>query len=216
MKTLVPKSWFEEWHEPRSFFSATSNCMEQFEADEILRMPNVQYLFDAYVVGLFARIWNDHNVCTVRLLPGDFPDAEISDREGKYPIEITLADRANRRMAEEHRLWREQRQRGEPSWRPINREQDREYALEAIPRACRNKVEKYLGSPHSDRAVPVALLLYVNFSTILGPVLTDQEMADLTAPWKGNFTAIWLLCGAIAFRPWPTPSAMSAVSDPLA
>lgn len=215
-RTLAPKKWFEEWRDPRIFFNATSDCMNQFEADEILRMPNAQYLFDAYVAGLFARIWNDHKSCKVRLLPDDFPDAEISDLDGIHPIEVTLADRADRRMAEEHRIWREQRERGESSSRPIERDKDREYSFEAIPRACRNKAEKYLGSSPSERTVPVSLLLYVNFSTLFGPVLTDEEMVDLTAPWKKNFLAIWLLCGARAFRPWPTPSSMSAVSDPLA
>jgi hypothetical protein len=189
--------------------------MSQFEPDEILGMPGVQHLFDAYVVGLFARIWNDHHACSVRLVQDSFPDAELRDQSGVLKIEATMADQKDRRMAQEHRLWRERRERGEMAALPIDRELDREYALEAVPRVCQQKVRKYLGSASATGRVEVALLIYVNFSNLAGPVLTDEDMSALTERWQDNFEAIWFLSAARIYRAWPSALAMHAISDPL-
>lgn len=212
---IVPKDWFEAWREPREFFRAADDCMGQFEADVILGMTGVQHLFDAYVAGLFARIWNDHHLCQVKLVREAFPDAQLRDASRLLNLEVTMADQKDRRMAEEHRLVREMRERGEATWRPIERDRDRQYALEAIPRVCRQKAKKYLGAEISGRRVLADLLIYVNFSTIAGPVLTDDEMATLTKPWMNNFISIWLLCGARIYRPWPSRMALAALSDPI-
>ena len=79
---------------------------------------------------------------------------------------------------------------------------------------CRQKVKKYLGSVRSNRRVDAYLLIYVNFSTLAGAVLSDEEMVKLTKPWKDNFLSIWLHCGARIFRSWPSPLAFSATTDP--
>ena len=100
---IVPKSWFETWRQPGDFFRKTDECMGQFEPDVILGMPGVQHLFDAYVAGLFARIWNDYQRCKVRLVESEFPDAQLRDAKGTLDLEITLADRKDRKMALEHR-----------------------------------------------------------------------------------------------------------------
>lgn len=212
---IVPKEWFETWRQPREFFRAADDCMGKFETDEILGMSGVQHLFDAYVTGLFARIWNDHNPCSVRLVIDRFPDAQLCDATDTLDLEVTMADQKDRKMAEEHRLLRQKRECGEPSVLPIERARDREYALEAVPRVCREKVKRYLGAERSAGQVSVSLLVYVNFSTLAGPVLSDDEMEDLTRPWRDNFRAIWLLCGARIFRPWPSRIIMTALSDPL-
>ncbi len=212
---IVPRSWFEQWREPQDFFLKTDNCMEQFEPDVILGMPGVQHLFDAYVGGFFARIWNDHKPCKVCLVKDSFPDAQLRDADCTLDLEITMADKKDRKMAAEHRRLRELREKGELAAEPTDYEKDREYALEAVPRVCEQKVRKYLGSPASDRRVQANLLIYVNFSTLAGFVLSDNEMADLTERWRCNFLSIWLLCGARLFRPWPTRVALSATSNPL-
>src|SRR5262249_40293936 len=128
----------------------------------------------------------------------------------------TMADQKDRRMAQEHRLWRERRERGEVAALPIDRDRDREYALEAVPRVCRQKVKKYLGSTETSDRVRVALLIYVNFSNLAGSVLTDEDMKALTEPWRDNFKAIWFLSAVRIFRAWPSALAMQAMSDPLA
>jgi hypothetical protein len=189
--------------------------MGQFKADKILGRPGVQHLFDAYVAGLFARIWNDHHTCSVRLAADQFPDAQLCNANGTLDLEVTMADQKDRRMAVEHRLLREKRERGEVPVQPIDRDRDKMYALEAVPRVCRQKVKKYLGKECSERQVKVSLLIYVNFSNIDGCVLSDGEMEDLTTPWKDNFTSIWLLSGARIFRPWPSRMTMAALSDPI-
>ncbi|HEY2889479.1 MAG TPA: hypothetical protein VGJ31_02570 [Dongiaceae bacterium] len=99
---------------------------------------------------------------------------------------------------------------------PIDLIRDKERAFEALPRVCRAKAKKYLGTEESSRSINVALLIYLNFSTLLGCVLSDQEIIKLTAPWKNNFASIWILAGARAFRAWPSPAAYPAVSDPFA
>ncbi len=189
--------------------------MGQFEPDVIFGMTGVQHLFDAYVAGLFARIRNDHRSCEVRLAEGDFPDAQLRDTEGTLDLEITMADGKDRQMAAEHRQIRELRERGEVPTLPIDRERDRGYALEAIPRVCAQKVKKYLGSEQSDLQVPETLLIYINFSTLADPILSDEEMVKLTEPWRHNFPSIWLLCGASIFRAWPSPQTLSALTDPI-
>ncbi len=213
---IVPKSWFETWRSPREFFRKADECMGQFEPDEILGMTGVQHLFDAYVAGLFARIWNDHRPCEVRLAKGEFPDAQLRHVEETLELEITMADQKDRQMAVEHRRLREMRERGEVATVPIDQDRDKEYALEAVPRVCSQKVKNYLGKEHSDGQVSTNLLIYVNFSTFAGPVLSDEEMIRRTEPWKDNFLSIWLLCGARIFCAWPTQSAMSAQTDPIA
>ena len=177
---IVPKSWYETWRSPREFFLTTDECMGQFQPDVILGMTGVQHLFDAYVAGLFARIWNDHRTCKVRLVEDEFPDAQLRDIGGTLEFEITMADREDRQMAAEHRHIREMRERGEVPILPIDRKRDREYALEAVPRVCAQKVKNYLGSEQSVRQVPATLVIYVNFSTLDGPVLSDEEMVKLT------------------------------------
>lgn len=201
---LVPKSWFETWRIPRDFFCKTNECMGQFEADEILGMTGVQHLFDAYVAGLFSRIWNDHRACEVRLCSDDFPDAQVRDIDSTFDLEITMADEKDRRMAAEYRHLRE-----------MSDHCQKKYALEAIPRVCRQKVKKYLGAETSDGQISTHLLIYVNFSTLDAPIVSDQEMMQLTKPWKHNFLSIWLLCGARIFRAWPTPKTLAASNDPI-
>lgn len=191
------------------------DCMGQFEPDEILGMTGVQHLFDAYVVGLFGRIWNDHEACEVRLVDDRFPDAQLRDPNCLLEFEVTLADEKDRRMALEHKLLREKRERGEIAAVPINPEDEKRHALEAIPRRCAEKAKKYCGAPNSNRQARIDLLLYVNFPTVLGPVVCDQEIAKLTKPWKHNFHSIWLLYGARIIRPWPTWVEMRAQSDPI-
>ena len=106
-RNIAPKTWFEQWRGPREFFRRADECMGEFDPDAILGMPEAQHLFDAYVVGLFARIWNDYHACSVRLVRDTFPDAELRDNSGVLEIEATMADQKDRRMAQEHRLWRE-------------------------------------------------------------------------------------------------------------
>jgi hypothetical protein len=189
--------------------------MEKFEPDVILGMTEAQHLFDAHVAGLFARVWNDHHPCEVRLEPSDFPDAHLRDVKDTLALEVTMADKKDRRMAVEHRRSREMRERGESAVIHVNWEQERENAREAIPRVCAKKVKKYLGSEKSDGRVPAHLLIYVNFFSYADPVLTDEEMIKLTEPWQCNFPSIWLLCGARILRTWPSPKAMCAVNNPI-
>lgn len=214
-RRLTPKPWFEEWREPRDIFLAADHSMELFEPDEILGLAGVQHLFDAYVSGLFARIWNEHSPCEVKLSEGDFPDAQIRDEGGTLDLEITMADKKDRRMAAEHRKLREMREDGELPTLPIDPDEHRQYALEAVPRVCGEKARKYLGSSDTDRQVQAHLLVYVNFPTLAGPVLCDEEMVQITEPWRHNFLSIWLLCGARIFRAWPTPRELTATTDPI-
>ena len=112
-KQVVPESWFKEWRDPRIFYRKVDECMGQFKPDVLLGMSGVQHLFDAFVGGLFARIWNDHSPCEIRLVDDAFPDAELRDADGILGLEVTMADRKDRKMAVEHRERREIRERGE-------------------------------------------------------------------------------------------------------
>lgn len=212
---IVPPSWFLGWRKPREFLGKASNCMAQFETDEILNMVGVQHLLDAWAAGMFACIWQNHAACEVRLVEGRFPDAVVRDQSGERLLEITLADRAGREMGNEHRRLREARDRGELTVRPIDTDAEQAIAREAIPQACRHKVQRYCGRVPSMRRIAVELLVYVNLPTITGPLLTDDEMVELTRPYSHNFDAIWLLWGLRIFRAWPAPLAYGVGSYPL-
>lgn len=213
-RRLTPKPWFEKWRDPREFFLAADRSMELFKPDEILGLAGVQHLYDAFISGLFARIWNEHSPCDVRLLEDKFPDAQLQHKGGTLDLEITMADRKDRRMAVEHRKLRAMREDGELFTLPFDWDEHRQYALEAVRRVCGEKARKYLGSSDSDRQVQVHLLVYVNFPTFASPVLSNKEMVQITEPWRHNFQSIWLLRGARLFRAWPTPHELTATTDP--
>ncbi len=127
----IPRSWFERWHDPKAFF-----CTAWGQIKPLVGSALPQHLRDAYVAGLFSRIWNYHSNCEVRLPieREQFPDAQL--REGKHTIdlEIVTADKSARRTYQEHREVLEKYRRGEfiPTDCPEKRRDD---ALEAIPKA---------------------------------------------------------------------------------
>jgi hypothetical protein len=150
----MSRSWFECWRNPSEFF-----CAASAQVKPITENDPPDYLRDAYVAGLFARRWNYHNRCEVRLIAAQdrFPDAELRElREGhNHPmkLEIAIADKLDRRIWQEQKEWAEMYKRGEslPVDSPAAR---REQAREAIPRICKQKVKHYLGTEKGDKKVP--------------------------------------------------------------
>jgi len=195
MPTTVATAWkwFEPWRAPGEFFDAARHSGELIPRTKAIP----QYLRDAYVAGAFARIWNEHSRCEVRLVAKSekFPDAQLRVDGAPLDFEITMADKKNRPMWEEHRLWAAMFAEGKvPSGeRPVAQ---RAYAREAIPRVCAKKAGKHYAGQR-----PTHLLIYLNVGSTL---LTAEEMARLTQQWKENFESIWVLCGMDAVEVWPT------------
>jgi hypothetical protein len=165
---ILPKKWLTQWRTPQEFFHATEECLGKFESDESLGRTDLQHLRDAYVVGLFARILNDHFRCWVRLVSDEFPDAQVKCGDRPLDIEVTMADEKNRRMVQEHRQWREQRERGMSTTLPIDPTRDKERAFEAVPRVCRAKAKKYLGTQEPPPQ-PVSSFIVGLPCTLAGP-----------------------------------------------
>jgi len=107
------RSWFECWRDPPEFFT-TAHC-KILSIPLGLSVPN--YLGEAYVAGLFARIWSDYSECKVRVRliprPDQFPDSQLDDAGNILDLEIVIADRKERRMFAEHAEWERMRLRGE-------------------------------------------------------------------------------------------------------
>ena len=198
---MPERSWFECWRDPKEFF-----CAAWQQIKPITKSAPPQNVREAYVAGLFARIWNYNNSCEVRLIPDDrFPDAQLHDSEHMINFEIAIADRKGRPTWREQKKWAEMFNRGEfvPADSPEKRRAD---AQEAIARIVKQKVEHYLH--HRIAMVPnnANLLIYLMTSHAItepGPVIPIEEMETLTAPYKNNFEAIWLLCGREDVRVWP-------------
>ena len=193
MKQVKPAEWFESWKEPGEFFRSADDGLEAF-----FRARNAppKYLREAYVAGAFARIWrDDQGPCHVRLVPEkeQFPDAQMKTKAGMLGLEATMADEKDRPI---FKIWRDiaaMYEHGEAP--PIGDvETKRSIAREAIPRVCRQKAEKHYAG-HG----PTNLLIYVNPGLVLSP----EEMARLTATWKDDFEAIYLLCGMDVVMAWP-------------
>lgn len=188
-----PRKWFEEWREPGEFFDAADEGVKTFFVAD--RAP-CQYLREAYVAGVFARIWRDHcGPCEVQLVPAreKFPDAQLRTGHTCLNLEITMALKKGKMMFKEWRELRAKSKRGEIVMAETT-EQRQDSAREAIPRIVGQKASKqYAGG------APTTLLVYTDD----GRALSTQEMAGLTKPWKDSFAAIYLLCGMDAVMAWP-------------
>ena len=202
---IEPRAWFEVWRDSRKFFRAAMQSVESIPLTKAIP----QHIRDAYVMGLFARIWNDHRPCEVRLIPAPqrFPDGQLREGDSTLDFEITLADRRDRRMFDEHRQWAAMYARGQLR-KPLSRAARHRHAREAIPRVCAKKAKRY--GPGA--AASANLLISLN----LGPVLSVDEMVRLTRPWESTFASIWLLCGTDAVQTWPTRLVRRATTDPFA
>ena len=78
----------------RRAFSVYPIATQQYVAlNRSLVCISVQHLFDAYVAGLFARVWNDFKPCRIRFVSDNFPDAQFRDDKETRDLEITLVDR---------------------------------------------------------------------------------------------------------------------------
>jgi hypothetical protein len=218
---LDNRSWFESWRGPSEFFRA-AHC-------KILSIPLGRsvpnYLSEAYVAGLFARIWNDHSECRVRLVPrpDQFPDSQLDEAGKIRDFEIVIADRKDRRIFAEYAEWARMSRRKELLPVQISggaeKQQRRMQAREAISRVCETKVIHYIGSTTSNKLVAASLLIYLNIGQLLsnlGTVLSVDEMAELTEPYGNKFQSIWVLCGIEAVRTWPKRKVLRATCDPFA
>lgn len=188
-----PRNWFEGWREASEFFDAADQGVKSyFIADK----TPPQYLREAYVAGLFARIWrDDRGPCKVRLVFEEekFPDAQLKAESTNLGLEVTMALKKGKRMFKEWRELRVKTQRGDIVLAET-RERRQASAREAIPRAVGQKANK-----HYAGGAPTTLVVYSDD----GRVLSAEEMARLTEPWKDCFAAIYLLCGMDAVMAWP-------------
>ena len=201
---MKPAEWYESWREPEEFYRAADENLDVFFwAGDTLP----KYLRDAYVVGGFARIWEDNRgPCHVRLVPEKelFPDGELKTEAGVLHLEATMADEKDRPILKRLHELRDMYQRGEaPPLADV--EKKRRIAREAIPRVCRQKAGKH----YAGRG-PISLVIYVNS----GPVLSAEEMARLTEPWKDDFEAIYLYCGTEVVIAWPETRVLKG-NEPL-
>ena len=131
-KNCIPRSWFECWRDPQEFF-----CIAWAQLKLIRRKAPPDYIRDAYVAGLFARIWNYHHKCEVRLIakPDRFPDAQVREYNNTtmnfMNFEIAIVDKPGRHIWAEQQEWAEMSKRGEfvPADSPDKRRADAQEAI---------------------------------------------------------------------------------------
>jgi hypothetical protein len=169
--------------------------------------------------------WDDYSECKVRIFPrpDQFPDGQLDDAGKILDLEIVIADRKERRMFAEHAEWECVRLRGEIPLVRTNGDAETQLrqaqAREAISRVCEKKVIHYTGSANSDKIIPASLLIYLNIGQVLsdsGTLLSVDEMAELTEPYRNRFQSIWVLCGIEVVRTWPKRKVLRAIRDPFA
>ena len=83
---------------------------------------------------------------------------------------------------------------------------------------CQKKVIHYTGWMNSDKVVPASLLVHLNIGQVLsnsGMLLSGDEMAELTKPYRNRFQSIWILCGIDAVGTWPERKVLRAIRDPF-
>jgi hypothetical protein len=138
----MPRSWFDSWRDPQKFFRAA------WEQRLLTRCVPPQYIRDAYVAGLFARISHYYIMCEVRLVSKrlEFPDAQLREGEDTIDLEIVIADTRGRPIWKEQQKFLQMYKRGELL--PINcPEKRRNDLLEAIPRVVKQKAERHYAPP---------------------------------------------------------------------
>jgi hypothetical protein len=122
------RSWFECWRAPKEFF-----CTAWEQIKPVTESAPPPYIREAYVAGLFARIWNYHSSCEVRLIAerNRFPDAQLRDGETTINLEIAIADKQDRPIWKEQKEWAEMSKRGEfvPADSPDKRRADAQEAI---------------------------------------------------------------------------------------
>ncbi|HKM69646.1 MAG TPA: hypothetical protein VJX94_06195 [Stellaceae bacterium] len=192
---IIPRNWFECWRDPKDFF-----CTAWEQIKPLTGSAPPQHIRDAYVAGLFARIWDYHSSCEVRLTDkrDEFPDAHL--REGKHTIdlEIVTADKYARQTWKEQKEILEKYKHGE--FVPIDcPEKRRDDALEAIARVVKHKATRHYSAP----STLLVYLMIAQTPTVSYPLISVNEMALLTEPYKANFESIWVLCGLEDVRLWP-------------
>jgi hypothetical protein len=213
-RTTIParisRNWFECWRDPKEFF-----CNAWGQIKPLVGHAPPQYLRDAYVAGLFAQIFSYRRRCEVKLSyeREEFPDARLSfssdpiefpavplNKEKRYlvDVEIVTADRYLRKTWKEHDEIVRKYKAGEfvPPDCPEKRRDD---AREAIHREVKRKAERSYSSPPN-------LLVYLMISqtpTLSCSLISADEMAQATEPYKTNFKSIWVLSGIENVRLWP-------------
>ena len=91
---MKPAEWYESWREPEEFYRAADENLDVFfSAGKTLP----KYLRDAYVVGAFARIWEDNRgPCHVRLVPEKLNSTSffiLGTAEKFRPFTVTIVPR---------------------------------------------------------------------------------------------------------------------------
>jgi hypothetical protein len=194
------RDWFECWRDPSVFF-----CTAWQEIKSHIGSSPAQYLEEAYIAGLFARIWHYHANCEVQLLADTFPDAQLKSSGLPFDLEIVTADSPGRRRSEEQREIVESYKRRGVVVVADSPQARRRLALDAIPRAVKEKARRhYSMAPH--------LLVYsmiVQTPEASYPLFSADEMAELTEPYKANFQSIWVLSGFENVMLWPTRKILS-------
>jgi hypothetical protein len=210
--TMLPRSWFENWRNPKEFFCTAWEQIKPYTGNAPL-----QYLRDAYVVGLFARIFSYDSRCEVKLShgkdefpdarlsffapPNEFPNTQVIGKEQRYlaDIEIVTADKCLRETWKELRELTEIYRRHEYPPSTDSPKERRKALLEAIPRVVKKKAEKHYTPPPN-------LLVHLMIApppTAPCPLVTIEEMALLTEPYKNDFNSIWILREMDNIKLWP-------------
>jgi hypothetical protein len=200
----MPRSWFECWRDPEEFF-----CVA-WEQILLTRCVPPQYIRDAYVAGIFARISHYYTRCQVRLCSKqvEFPDAQLREGEHTIDLEIVIADKRDRPIWKEQKEFRQIYKLGE--FPPIDcPEKRRNDLLEAIPRVVKLKAERHY-NPQPNLLV---YLMIAQTPLVSSPLMTVDEMAALTEPYKNNFKSIWILSEKEHVRAWPERKILALPTD---
>ena len=203
-----PAEWFERWWPPLEFLTVVHQHNRDVPSEAFFARADLQPLREAYAAGLFATILSGTQAVALRLRRDRFPDFDLRTGERIQAFELVEADRPGRKRGDEYKEAARREAKGLPSSvEHFDPDAEEQAAPEAIRLAIARKARK-----HYAPAPP--LLVYVNFWLFHAPSLTQEQFAELVAPWRGQFPEIWLLWGANAIRCWPNPTRLVAQSLP--
>ncbi len=197
----TPREWFEQPRPPLEFYHqakmANFGLPGHVFFEKRVGGEDVQYIFDAFTAGEFARIVSQSDPCKVALVKGKFPDFFLGfddPAKGTMEFEAVEADEKGRRRTDEFKALHEMQLRHGPGYMELKQyspDEEVDRAREAIPRVVGQKASK---------GYPVTTNLVVRNN--LGALEAD-EYRNLTKRWQACFNEIWVLKGPYAFQAWP-------------
>ena len=189
------QEWLSEWHSPTEVLAYVGDVNE-FLGRYLFIQAGLAFLRDAWSSATFGHI---RGASTIRLIEGEWPDAELRFNDSVEPIECTEADVPGRRRGEEYR---EAEDKAGPYGLYVEDDPVENWIAraETAPEALRLAAEKKVAKTYSGKT---HFLIYLNISEF-GIQQNEIKACFLksTEPAKDAFETVWILWKAAVYKVW--------------